>query len=508
MQNHLMDYLNRIVETKRDKIAYANGETAYTFGEVYDYSRAVATYLAGEGVYRGPVAVFMRKHPGEIVTFFGALTAGDYYVPIDEEMPAARIKLILENVKPKIIVCDDDTRELAEKFGGESKVVTYGEICHTPCDDEKLKEIHDNAVDTDPAYIMFTSGSTGTPKGVAVCHRSLIGYIEHLSEVMEFDENTVFGNQTPLYFDASLKEIYPTIKCGATTYLIPKELFMTPIRLVEYLNKYKINTVCWVVSALTMISAFGTFRKIKPEYLTNIAFGSEVFPIKQFNIWREALPNARYTNLYGPTEGTGVCCYYRVDRDFGMDEVLPIGRPFKNIEILLLKDRKEPAAPGEEGEICIRGTSVTLGYYNDPEKTAESYIQNPLNSFYPETIYCTGDIGKYNDRGELVYISRRDFQIKHMGHRIELGEVEANVNMLEEIRFCGCIYDGERGKIILYYVGDIAEAELVQTLKSMLPRYMLPNLTVRMERMPLTANGKIDRVGLKKMYEEKRGKEK
>lgn len=501
MQNNVLDYLNNIVNEKPDKIAYANDTEGYTFKEVYEQSRSIASFIASQGIYKKPVVIFMRKAPKEIIGFFGIITAGCFYVPIDEEMPASRIQLILENVQSPLIICDDDTIEKAREFDYKGKLVTYDEISGVAVDDKALKIIYDKQIDTDPIYIVFTSGSTGVPKGVVACHRSVIDYIEQLSETLEFNEDTVFGNQTPLYFDACLKEVYPTLKFGATTYLIPRSLFMVPIKLVEFMNEKKINTVCWVVSALTMISAFGTFKKVVPEYLNNIAFGSETFPIKQFNIWRETLPNAKFTNLYGPTEGTGMCCYYKVDRDFELDEFIPIGRPFKNTEILLLNDRKELAKEGEMGEICIRGTSITLGYFNNPEKTSESYIQNPLNTAYPELIYCTGDLGKYNERGELMFVSRKDFQIKHMGHRIELGEIEANVNMLEEIKFSGCIYDTNKGKIVLYYVGDIDEKALTQKLRNSLPRYMLPNLILRLEEMPLTANGKIDRVTLKKNYE-------
>ena len=502
MQNNVIDYLNEIVKTKPDKIAYANENEEYTFKEVLRYSRSIATFLAQKGIYHEPVVIFMRKHPKEIISFLGTITAGNYYVPIDEEMPLARIKLILDNVKTKVIICDENTKQMAQDLLKEGLVVTFDDISENNIDDDILFNIHEKVIDTDPIYIVFTSGSTGTPKGVAACHRSVIDYIEQLSDVLEFDENTVFGNQTPLYFDACLKEIYPTIKFGATTYLIPKSMFIMPIKLVEFLNKYKINTICWVVSALTMISSFGTFRKIKPEYLRNIAFGSEVFPIKQFNIWKEAVPDARFTNLYGPTEGTGMCCYYKVNKEFKPDEVIPIGHPFKNTDILLLKDRKEKAAQGEVGEICIRGTSVTLGYYNNPQKTAESYIQNPLNHFFQETIYCTGDLGKYNDDGELIFVSRKDYQIKHMGHRIELGEIETNVNMLENIKFSCCVYDEGHGKIVLYYVGNIAEKDVIAGLKDMLPRYMIPNMVIRLEKMPMTANGKIDRVSLKNMCKE------
>lgn len=345
MQNNVIDYLNEIVLKKPEKLAFSNGEEGMTFKEVYEQSRSIGTYLAKNQIYNRPVVVFMNKHPKEVTAFFGVITGGNYYVPIDEEMPAGRIQLILDNVQTPLIICDDKTKDIANTFKQGGAIVTYDEICNTEIDDEILAKIHGKAIDTDPIYIVFTSGSTGIPKGVVACHRSVIDYIEQLSETLEFNENTVFGNQTPLYFDACLKELYPTLKYGATTYLIPRGLFMMPIKLVEYLNQYKINTVCWVVSALTMVSAFGAFKTVKPEYLHTIAFGSEVFPIKQFKAWKEVLPEAKFTNLYGPTEGTGMCCYYKVDRDFELDEVIPVGRPFKNTEIILLtednkRDRK------------------------------------------------------------------------------------------------------------------------------------------------------------------------
>ena len=502
MQNHVLDYLNDIVLRKPEKIAFANETEGMTFKEVYDQSRSVGTYLYKKGIYRKPVVVFMNKHPKEVTAFFGVITGGNYYVPIDEEMPASRIQLILENVQSPLIICDQETYEVATTFDFAGDIVLYDEISATPVCDEALAEIHAKTIDTDCIYIVFTSGSTGVPKGVAACHRSVIDYIEQLSETLEFNEDTVFGNQTPLYFDACLKELYPTLKFGATTYFIPRSLFMMPVKLVEFLNEHQINTICWVVSALTMISAFGTFKMVTPKYLNNIAFGSEVFPIKQFNLWKSVLPEAKFTNLYGPTEGTGMCCFYKVNREFELDEAIPIGRPFKNTEIILLNEKNERAAEGEVGEICIRGTSLTLGYYNNFEKTNEVFVQNPLNTAYPELIYRTGDLGKLNERGELVFVSRKDYQIKHMGHRIELGEIEANVNMLDGVNLSGCIYDNVKGKIVLYYVGDLTDKEVTTILKDKLPRYMIPNRIIRLEEMPLTANGKIDRVTLKKKYQE------
>ena len=502
MRRNILNDLYATARRVPDKTAFSDGETSLTFREVLDLARALGSFLCRRGIYRRPVVVFMRKSPQEAAAFFGVVSGGCFYVPIDEEMPSGRIQLILDNVKSPLILCDESTLETAKTFrleGGE--IVLFQDAAGTPEDGEALQAVYEKAIDTDPIYIVFTSGSTGIPKGVAACHRSVLDYIEQLSEILGFDENTVFGNQTPLYFDACLKELYSTIKFGATTYLIPKSLFSIPTALVEYLNTHQINTLCWVVSALTMISAFGTFDVVKPVFLRTVAFGSEVFPIKQLRRWQEALPEASFTNLYGPTEGTGMCCYYHVDRDFQDGEAIPIGRPFPNREILLLTEDNKIAGPGQEGEICIRGTSLTLGYYNDPQRTAAAFVQNPLNTAYPELIYKTGDIGRYNEAGELLFVSRRDYQIKHMGHRVELGEIEVNVAMLPGVQMTACIYDSRRSKIVLYYVGDLTEKELTEVLKTKLPRYMLPNRTLRLEALPLTANQKIDRVALQKSYD-------
>ena len=503
MQTNVLEYLEQTAPKVPDKVAYANDIDEVTFKQVYDRSRGIGSFLLHEGYTREPVVVFMAKHPNSIIAFYGTIYSGCYYVPIDEEMPKHRIGLIFDSLKPRAIICDDVTEPIVREFDYQGAVYKYADICDTPSDDEALAKVRDAQLDIDPIYIVFTSGSTGVPKGVVACHRSVIDYIEQLSSVLKIDSDTVFGNQTPLYFDACLKELYPTLKFGATAYLIPKNLFMFPIKLVEFLNEKKINTVCWVVSALTMISAFKTFDKVKPEYLRTIAFGSEVFPIKQYNLWKETLPDTRFINLYGPTEATGMSCYYECEGTFELDDVIPIGRPFHNTQILLLGDDDKEVAEGEVGEICIRGTAVTLGYYHNPEKTGEAFVQNPLNDAYPELIYRTGDLARYNDKHELIFLSRKDYQIKHMGHRIELGEIEAIVNQHDEVKTSCAIFDDDKKKIVLYYVGDVEVKDLIVFLKSKLPRYMIPNVTEQLDAMPHTANGKIDRNLLKQMYKEK-----
>lgn len=499
-QTNILEYLDNIVKIYPERIAYANESVELSFRSVYDNARAIGSFLHNEGKYKEPVVVFMKKHPDMINAFLGVVYGGSFYVPIDEEMPKHRIELIFQSLNPRAVICDDTTIESVKSFKFDGAVYRYNDMIKFPVNEDTINSIRDKSIDTDPIYIVFTSGSTGKPKGVVACHRSVIDYIETLTEVLEISEDTVFGNQTPLYVDACLKEIFPTLKFGAKTYIIPKELFMFPIKLVEFLNQYKINTVCWVVPALTLISGLGALDKVVPEYLHTIAFGSEVFPIKQFNIWRKTLPNARFINLYGPTEATGMSCYYVVDREFALDESIPIGKPFRNTEILLLDESDRPVKKGEQGEICIRGTSLTLGYYNDFEKTGEVFVQNPLNKMYPELIYRTGDIGRINERDELVFVSRKDYQIKHMGHRIELGEIEMVMNQMEGIQSASCIFDDDKKKIILYYVGNVSKADVVNYCRDKLPRYMIPNLVEKLDFMPLTPNGKINRLALKERY--------
>lgn len=504
-QNNILEYLDNIVGQCPDKACYTNETDSLSFRQVYDDARAIGTFLASRGHYRKPVVVFMKKHPKTIVAFLGTVYAGNYYVPIDDEIPAYRIEMIFQTLQPEAVICDESTTANIAALGYTGQVYTYDQMVSTEPRPDVLNQIRDRALDTDPIYIVFTSGSTGVPKGVVACHRSVIDYIETFSEVMRIDRDTVFGMQVPLYVDACLKEVYPTLKFGATACIIPKELFMFPLQLVEFLNEHKINTVCWVVPALTMISGLGVFEKVIPQHLRTIAAGSEVFPMKQFMLWQKTLPEARFLNLYGPTEATGMSCWYEADRQFTIDDVLPIGKPFRNTEILLLNDQNKLVTGSEPGEICIRGTALTMGYYKAFDKTNESFVQNPLNDCYPELIYRTGDIGCYNDKGELLFMSRKDYQIKHMGHRIELGEIEMVVNKMDGVMQSCCIFDGDRKKIVLYYVGSCSKAEVIEYCKLKLPRYMIPNLVEQLDAMPLTNNGKINRLLLKQNYQNRKG---
>ena len=223
-------------------------------------------------------------------------------------------------------------------------------------------------------------------------------------------------------------------------------------------------------------------------------------PMKQLHVWQSVLPQAMYVNLYGPTEITCNCTYHIVNEQDKEKAVLPIGKPFKNERILLLDDQNHLISnPMEKGEICVSGTAVALGYYKNPEQTGKAFVQNPLNENWQEIIYRTGDIGYIGEDGLLYFSGRRDFQIKHMGHRIELSDIECALTAIDGVERCCCLYEEE--KILAFYEGTMEQKLLVKELKKKLPAFMVPNHFISLEQFPLTKNGKIDRSALKKHWE-------
>jgi len=230
-------------------------------------------------------------------------------------------------------------------------------------------------------------------------------------------------------------------------------------------------------------------------------FSGEVMHNRVLNYWRRNLPNTQFVNLYGPTEITSVCTYYKIEKPFADDEVLPIGIPFRNCEVLILNEENEGVAEGESGELCVKGSCLALGYYNNPEKTAAAFCQNPLNPHFPEFIYRTGDLARFNEFGEVMFQSRKDNQVKHMGQRVELGEIEILLNAMERIDASICFYDHDAQKIIAVYKGNRADNKYIYgELREKVSKFMFPNILKSMEALPDNFKGKIDRTLLKEMY--------
>ena len=493
----IVDYLELSAEKYPNKIAFTDERREISFHEVRVEARKVAFSLVQEDIFKKPVVIFMDKCVECINSFVGVAYSGNFYTIIDIHMPRSRMEKIMDTLQPEVVVTDETLCKEAEQIAKGARVLVYEKMMQNTVDDDILDKTKEKVIETDILYVLFTSGSTGNPKGVIISHKAVIAYLEWGAATFALDSNTVFGNQTPFYFVMSGFDIYQTIRNGCTMHIIPKALFSFPVKLLEFMQNKKINTIFWVPSVLCLIANFRALPEIHLNDLKTVMFGGEVMPTKQLNMWRREYPTVQFVNQYGPTEMTDICAYYIVDRELEDTESLPIGKPSNHMEIMLLGEDDQPVACGEVGELCGRGPSLAYGYYNDAEKTAEVFVQNPLNKSYPELIYRTGDLARYNERGELIYISRKDFQIKHMGNRIELGEIETAVSALEGIEMNCCLYDSKRSKIVLFYVGSAESEEVMKKLKLSLPEYMLPNKRVKLDKMPMNLNGKIDRNQLK-----------
>ena len=500
MLNSVLEYLKHSFECYPDKAAVVYNNESTSYKEFYISACKIAKWIKNNlDVQRKPIIVLMKNSIKALEAFWGIALSKNIYVPIDIGVPKQRLEAIISIVNPAgIIICEE-----LDNFEYDSDVfLTYFDDMLKECYSTEIIDSRLEIIDTDPLYILFTSGSTGIPKGVVVSHRAVIDFTEEASETMSFSHEEVFLNQAPFYFDASVPDIFCTVRNGATLHIVDKGMYAFPIKLVDYIEKNKINALFWVPSALIMVANFRVLGKRDISSLKKIMFCGEVMPAKQLNMWRRVLPTAKYVNYYGPSEATYACSYYIIDREFVDDEVIPIGKAALNTEILLIDDFGKQVIESEKiGEIYIRGTGLALGYYNNEEKTKENFVQNPIQSFFPETVYKTGDLAHYDKNGDIIYDGRADHQIKHLGYRIELGEIENNTISLENITQVACVYSEEKDLIVCYYSGSLEEETVKKELKEKLPFYMIPQKIIKMDALPMNANGKIDRKILKQGLE-------
>ncbi|MDR2621239.1 MAG: amino acid adenylation domain-containing protein [Dysgonamonadaceae bacterium] len=501
MQINVTEYLDRTAQLFPNKTAVDDIYKSLTFNQVRQQARALAGLIIEQGLLNSPIAVYMQKGCDMVVSFAAINYSGNFYVPIDLKSPESRIKSVFDSLRSKVVITNEANHvKLKSFFNGKIILIEDAEKYSTP--EDLIQSQLERVIDTDPVYSMFTSGSTGNPKGVVVSHRGVIDYIDWAISTFSIGEKTVIANQAPFHFDNSTLDLYLMFGAGATLVVVPDEYYTSfPARLIDLLNEKKVSFVFWVPFVLINAANDKLFEQKKPEYLEKILFAGEVMPNKHLNYWRKNLPHCLYANLYGPTEITVDCTYYIVDREFSDEEPLPIGKPCRNSGILILTDDNRAAKVNEMGELCVRGSSLAMGYYNDFEKTAQTFVQNPLNIYYPEIIYRTGDTAYWNDRGEVIYVGRKDFQIKHNGYRIELGEIENAVLGTGLVDATCIVYDNAHKEIVMFYqaAGELNAGEFRKRILEFIPKYMVPTKYHRLERFPLSANGKVDRLKLSEM---------
>ena len=509
---NVLEYLEQDAVSFPSKTALIDETKSYTYDEFLHASRRIGSALARKlgaaeknltaparsRLLRKPIAVLLEKNCVTLCAFMGIVYAGCFYVQLNPEFPESRLQQIQGLLDAPFIVTNNEQFEDAKKLVSEDRILLIDELLAAEEDAELLSKIRARAVDTDPLYANFTSGSTGVPKGVLVGHRSVLDFIDVFAPMFGITESDVIANQAPFDFDVSVKDIYSALKAGATLVIVPRRLFSQPVALLDFLCDHDITTMIWAVSALCLITTCHGLDYKTPTTVKRVLFSGEVMPLKHLRDWMAHLPDAEFVNLYGPTEITCNCTYHRIDRDRDYSDGIPIGLPFPNEHVFLLDaDNKEITEPDVTGEICVRGSALALGYYRNPEQTASAFPDNPLNSSYPEKIYRTGDLGRYAADGEELYFcGRKDFQIKYMGHRIEIEEIERAISEVPGINRCCVIFNEEKQRLYGFYVGSMDKKELHAELSKTLPVYFIPGILKQVEEFPLNKNGKIDRKAL------------
>lgn len=505
-----MEIIRRFEETVKnnsDSTAIIDNEGPMTFQALKQKALKIAARIETrlDSKINQPVGVYLSESADYVAAILGIIYSGNFYVPFVKKSAKRLFNLIVENIQPSIIITDfESAADLVRNAISVSKQLILEEVFECSTTHSTAVKGYQQTIESDPVYIMHTSGSTGIPKGVVIPHVGLIDYIDWVGETFQLNTKNRISSKTSFSFDNSILDIFSMVFFGSLLVIKRHEaknpdVKQTLVDMLHELTMYNINFVFWAPLYLKLFADHDLFKEGIPHDLEQVLFCGEVMPNKQLNYWRKHLPDAQYANLYGPTEVTDVCSYYIVDRPFRDDEALPIGRACENMSVLILNDHLQPITPPESGEIYVRGIGLASGYWRNQAETTKSFVQNPTHDDYLDICYKTGDLGTINEYGEILFLGRKDTQIKYYGTRIELGEIELIARSIQEVEDCVVLFEEEKSVITLFYQArdEIEKLTFMRFLHDKV--WALPTRYVHMPQLPHNQNGKVDRVALKRM---------
>jgi amino acid adenylation domain-containing protein len=507
--------------------AVASGDSALSYEELDRLSTKLARALARLGVAPGDrVGVLAPKSAASVIGVYGALKAGACYVPLDAKAPAERLSYVLRDCGAAVIVADEATAAKAAALAEGVPQLRHVVVASFPGDPaagrsavaagagapilpwaavatEPEEPLAEQAIETDPAYILYTSGSTGTPKGVTITHRNSLTFVDWAAQAAGLGEEDRVCSPAPLHFDLSVFDVYATCRAGACLAVLPDGAATFPVSIAKWLEQERISVWYSVPSVLTLLACYGGLGEFDLSGLRTVIFAGEVFPPKYLARLMGELPDARYLNWYGPTE-TNVCTAFEVPAGEADSGPAPIGKACANTEVFAVsRGGRRVSQPGEEGELYVRGPSLMQGYWGLPDKTREALVRHPLREDCSELVYRTGDLVTLDPDRNYIYIGRLDSMVKIRGYRVELGEVEAALYRHPAIREAAVLPVPDellgsrlRAVVSLAGAGSVTRENVLDHCRQWLPAYMVPDLVDFAEALPRTSTGKVDRVSL------------
>jgi len=524
MGNYLLqNYLDDGRRTHPEKLALVDDQRSITYEQLQRDADRIAHCLRSNGVRRQDRVVICMKRSAQVVlAIMGVLKADAIYVPMDAKAPVERLLKVIKDCRPTAMICDEAALPVMDRVKSQMPTVrrlivfgvrteATGEIPRVSWEDAVPGPVRPpvySNIDADAAYILYTSGSTGSPKGVTISHLNVISYIDWATEYFAIREEDRILSTAPFHFDMSTFDIYTALKAGATLCIAPERLLLFPNKLLDLIEKEGVTLWKGVSSLLMYLSSTGSLKEGRIPSLEKILFGGEVLATKHLMNWMQHYPSKRFYNVYGPTEATGIsACYPVVKLPEAANEPIPIGKACSNTEIFVLTEENRLAEVGVTGELCIRGSGLSLGYWDDEEKTARAFVRNPLGCTQTDRIYRTGDLGRLREDGVFEYLGRKDFQIKYMGYRIELFEIEQAILAQDNIHQAAVVLcdsnQSEVPELVAFIAGPgLLDLDLItEELGRVVPSYMVPKRIIPMPEIPLTDRGKTDRIALQAYYQ-------